>query len=112
MVVCVPSLAQHIPKPFHNAKGPSVRRRLLRRVRADSCEAESAATFITRTLITSTGLEAREHTRPYAISKRMASVSQEYVTALRALLTATMLATRCNLPPSPQAKCPFSHHFV
>lgn len=60
ITVCVPSLAQHMPKPFQRAKGPSLRSKVPSREKADAED----WTFMMRTLITSTGFEAAEQTKP------------------------------------------------
>lgn len=62
--VCVPNRIQHIPKPLKRAAGPSSLSRAPSRD-IDEAEDDLAASDMMRTLMTSTGDEAAEHTKLY-----------------------------------------------
>lgn len=73
MTVWLPSLAQHIPNPFHKAKGPSFLSKSDRWVIEETrCVAFAAVALtvgrdMSRTLMVSMGCDAAEQTNLYVV---------------------------------------------
>lgn len=98
--VCVPNRIQHIPKPLKRAAGPSSFSRAPSRD-IDEAEDDLAASDMMRTLMTSTGDEAAEHTKLYkewgSFSVRIGGYCYKVWLHTH---PATMLALKCNRKPS------------